>query len=69
MQETLVLFLGWEDPPEKGKILHYSGLENSKDCIVHGASKSRTQLSDFHFLIFSHMELFRVVHQSLRQQV
>ena len=27
----------------------YSGLENSMDCIVHGVTKSRTQLSDFHF--------------------
>ena len=24
-------------------------LENSMDCIVHGVTKSRTQLSDFHF--------------------
>ena len=29
--------------------LQYSGLENSMDCIVHGVSKSWTQLSDFHF--------------------
>ena len=28
---------------------HYSGLENSTDCIVHGVTKSQTQLSDFHF--------------------
>ena len=28
--------------------LQYSGLENSMDCIVHGVTKSRTQLSDFH---------------------
>ena len=34
----------------KGYPLQYSGLENSKDCIVHGIAKSRTQLSDFHFL-------------------
>ena len=26
----------------------YSGLENSMDCIVHGISKSQTQLSHFH---------------------
>ena len=26
-----------------------SGLENSMDCIVHRFTKSRTQLSDFHF--------------------
>ena len=32
--------------------LHYSGLENSKDCIVHGVAKSQTQLSNFQSLIF-----------------
>ena len=32
-----------------GYPLQYSGLENSKDCIVHGVAKSQTQLSDFHF--------------------
>ena len=37
--------------PGKGKAypLQYSGLENSRDCIVHGVAKSWTQLSDFHF--------------------
>ena len=35
--------------------LHYSGLENSMDrgawqATVHGVAKSRTRLSDFHFL-------------------
>ena len=30
--------------------LQYSGLENSMDSVVHGVTKSRTQLSDFHFL-------------------
>ena len=34
---------------EKGYPLQYSGLENSMDCIVHGVTKSRTRLSDFHF--------------------
>ena len=38
---------------EKGYPLQYSGLENSKDCIVHGVSKSQTQLSDFHLLTYS----------------
>ena len=32
-----------------GYPLQYCGLENSMDCIVHGISKSQTQLSDFHF--------------------
>ena len=34
----------------KGYPLQYSGLENSMYSIVHGVAKSRTQLSDFHFL-------------------
>ena len=34
----------------KGYPLQYSGLENSMDCIVHGVTKSQTQLSNFHFL-------------------
>ena len=38
--------------PEEGKgyPLQYSGLENSKDCIVHGVTKSGTWLSNFHFI-------------------
>ena len=57
MRETRVRSLGWEDPPyprpEKGKPtpLQYSGLENSMDCMVHGFTKSRTRLSDFHFTL------------------
>ena len=31
-----------------GYPLQYSGLENSMDCMVHGAVKSQTRLSDFH---------------------
>ena len=31
-----------------GYLLQNSGLENSMDCIVHGVTKSRTRLSDFH---------------------
>ena len=54
MQEIPVQFLGWEDPLEKGKATHFSilGLENSVDCVVHGVTKSQTQLSlslSFHF--------------------
>ena len=52
MWETWVRSLGWEDPLEKGKATHSSaGLENSMDRIVHGVAKSRTPLSDFHFLL------------------
>ena len=30
-------------------LIQYSGLENSIDCIVHGVTKSWTQLCNFHF--------------------
>ena len=43
MRETWVRSLGWED---------HSGLENSMTCIVHGVTKSLTQLNDFHFLLY-----------------
>ena len=33
----------------KGYPLQYSGLENSTNGIVHGVTKNRTRLSDFHF--------------------
>ena len=50
MQETPIGFLGREDPLEKKRLpAPRSGLENSKDCIVHGIAKSQTSLSDFHF--------------------
>ena len=48
-RETRVRSLGWNDLLEKGNATHSSILENSTCCIVHGVSKSRTQLSDFHF--------------------
>ena len=53
MKETWVLSLGWDDPPGEGigYALQYSGLENSMDCIVHGVTKSRTELSAFHFQV------------------
>ena len=33
-----------------GYPLQYPGLENSMNCIVHGVTKSRARLSDFHFI-------------------
>ena len=44
----LGLIPGFERPPGEGKgyPLQYSGLENSMDCIVHGVTKSWTQLSN-----------------------
>ena len=41
--------LGRSPGEGKGYPLQYSGLDNSMDCIVHGVTKSLTQLSDFHF--------------------
>ena len=41
--------LGRSPGEGKGYPLQYSGLENSRDCIVHGIAKSWTWLSDFHF--------------------
>ena len=49
MRETWVQSLGWEDLP--------TGLENSMDT-VHGVTKSRTRLNDFHFLQFLNFFLF-----------
>ena len=51
-----------------GYPLQYSGLENSMDYAVHGVTKSRTQLSDFHFhnrfqALFGHV-LANLIHQS-----
>ena len=42
---------GLERSPGEGKgdPLQYSGLEDSMDSTVHGAAKSRTRLSNFHF--------------------
>ena len=54
--EDLGLIPGLGRSPGEGNShpLQYSGLENSMECIVHGVSKSRTQLNDSHFhFIFS----------------
>ena len=41
---------------EIGYPLHYSGLENSLEYIVHGVVKSQTQLSDFQFTSLQDMK-------------
>ena len=41
--------LGKYSGEREGYPLQYSGLENSRDYIVHGVAKSWTALSDFHF--------------------
>ena len=45
----LIPGLGRSPGGGKGSPLQSSGLENSTDCIVHGITKSRTQLNNFHF--------------------
>ena len=45
----LIPGLGRSPGEGKGYPFQYSGLENSRDCIVHGVTRSQTQLSDFHF--------------------
>ena len=44
----LIPGLGRSPGEGKGYPLQYSGLENSMDGIVHGVTKSQTQLSHFH---------------------
>ena len=53
MWETWVWSLGWEDPLEKGKATYSSILawRISMNCIRHRVAKSRTRLSDFHWII------------------
>ena len=51
--ETWVQSLGWEDPLEKGKAIHYKILAWripwTVYCIVHGVAKSQTRLSNVGF--------------------
>ena len=53
--------LGRSPGEGKGYRLQYSGLENSMDCMVHGVTKSRTWLSDFHFTSWksNHVKMVR----------
>ena len=51
--------LGRSPGEGKGYPLQYSGLENSMDCIVHGVTKSWTQLSNFHFYFSMFQNMFR----------
>ena len=48
----LIPGLGRSSREGKGYPPQYSGLGTSVDCKVHGVVKSRTRLSDFHFLSF-----------------
>ena len=48
----LIPGLGRSPGEGKGYPLQYSGLENSMDYTVHGVTKSRTRLNDFHCIIW-----------------
>ena len=51
MWETWVQSLGGKIPWRRERHpLQYSDLENPMDGVVHGVTKSRTRLSDVHFL-------------------
>ena len=56
MKETLVQFLGWEDPLEKGKATHSSILAWRISWTVHGVAKSQIWLTDFHFHFYYELE-------------
>ena len=38
-----------------------SGLEDSMDCIVHGVTKSRTRLNNFHFHSMTPTDPFSII--------
>ena len=44
-----------------GYPLQYSGLKNSMDCIVHGVTKSWTQLSNFHFICVISQDVLEMI--------
>ena len=56
----LIPGLGRSPGEGKGYPLQYSGMENSMDCVAHGVTKSRTQLSRFSLSFY----LFGAVFQS-----
>ena len=54
--------LGRPSGEGKGYPLQYAGLEKSMDCIVHGVTKSRTRLGDFHFHLINHTPAIQFSH-------
>ena len=46
----------------KGYPVQYSGLENSMDCIIHGVTKSRTRLNNFHMYSANWKALYVYIH-------
>ena len=53
-RETLVWFLGWEDPLEKGKAAQCSILGWRIPRTIHGLTNSWTWLRNFHFHFYHH---------------
>ena len=64
MWETWVRSLSWEDPVEKGKAIHCSILAWRIPRTIHGVTKSRTWLSNFHFTSLHFTSWFRSFKQS-----
>ena len=69
--EDLGLTPGLGKSPEEGKgcPLQCSGLENSMDCIVHGVTKSRTQLRDFHFHSLLYDPILTFIHDYYKNRI
>ena len=77
MREIWVQSLGCGRSPGEGKgyPLQYFGLENPMNCIIHGVTKSWTQLSNLHFTTHtsylslissvSHLWIFLILHLSV----
>ena len=57
----LIPGLGRSPGEGKGYPLQYPGQGNSVDCIVHGVTKSRTRLSNFHFCFINYAKAFDCV--------
>ena len=50
MWDTRVLFLGWEDPLEKGTVTHYRILENSMDLEKSRKESDMTEWLSWHYI-------------------
>ena len=57
--------LGRSPGEGNGYPLQYSGLEKSMDCVVHRVKKNWTQLSDFHFHLFSFKSVYTHIHKCM----
>ena len=60
--------LGRSPAEGKGDPLQYSGLEISMNCVVHGAAKSWTWLSDFHFHCLLYCPALVSIHDYCKDQ-